>query len=197
MKALIVLFGLYLSLYSEDFSVIKESYYKSFNYEKMGNYKEAMKSLASLYKKYPKGYTLNLRMGWLSYLNKNYKDAIYYYNQASLVNSYAVDPKLGMMAVYLDTAKFKEAEKVGNELLKIDFYNFYGNLYISKALFFQKKYDTSLSIVRKMLALYPTSIPFLEMLAKNYKETKNKHFDSVIKDIIVLDPNNLYVKSLN
>ncbi len=196
MKKIVFLISFFVITFGNDFNEIKNSYYKSFNYEKMGNYKEAIKSLASLYKKYPKGYTLNLRMGWLSYLNKSYKDALYYYKKASLANSYAVDPKLGLIVVHLDTGNFKEAEKVANELLKIDFYNFYGNLYISKALFFQKKYDTALAVVRKMLSIYPTSIPFLEMLARVYKATNNKHFEQVIKDIIILDPNNVFVQNL-
>ena len=58
---------------------IKEQYLKSYNYEQIQKYNEAIKVLAPLYKQYPKTYALNLRIGWLYYLNKNYNSAIYYY----------------------------------------------------------------------------------------------------------------------
>ncbi len=180
---------------SSEFEKIKTQYFKSYDYEQMQKYSEAIKVLTPLYNKYPKGYTLNLRFGWLFYLDKKYKDASKYYKQASLVNPYALDPRIGLIRVYLDTYSFEDAEQVAYELLKIDFYNYYANLYIIQALTAQKKYDISVEIVRKMLALYPTDISYLEQLAIIYKLTNNKYLQTVYEDILVLDPNNVLVRS--
>ncbi len=60
MKKLLILLAVCLFAFSN--KDIQNLYYKSYNYEKMGDYKDAIKVLIPLYKKYPKGYTLNLRL---------------------------------------------------------------------------------------------------------------------------------------
>ncbi len=180
---------------SNQFEDIKTQYFKSYDYELLGKYNEAIKVLSPLYKKYPKGYTLNLRFGWLFYKSKKYADAITYYKKASLINGYALDPKLGLIRVYLDIHSFEDAQNVASELLKIDYYNYYANIYMIQALNAQKKYDTSLKIINKMLALYPTDISYLELLAVVYKQTKSLYLEKLYENILILDPNNVYVHS--
>ena len=175
---------------------IQKHYYQSYHYEQLGKYDEAIKVLAPLYKKYANGYTLNLRLGWLFFQSKKYKDSLAYYQKASIVNPYAINPRLGMIRIYLQTEAYKKAESASQELLKIDYYNYYANLYIVKALMAQKKYNVALTVVRKMLSLYPASVPYLEVLAQIYKATGNKYFKQVCHDILVLDPNNTMVCNL-
>ena len=50
-------------LADDEFVYIKDVYLKSYNYEYMGQYDEAIKVLTPLYEKYTNGYTLNLRFG--------------------------------------------------------------------------------------------------------------------------------------
>ncbi len=195
MKKILLLMFIFISLSGEDFKIVKNSYFKSYDYEKVGRYKEAIKVLAPLYKKYPSGYTLNLRFGWLFFLNKNYSDALNYYNKASLLKPYSIEPKLGQIKVYLNIYKYEKAEMIGNQILKIDFYNYYANLYTIKSLIFQKKYNSALYMTKKMLSLYPTDIKFLEQLALIYKATNSKYLRKVYQDILVLDPNNVLVRT--
>ena len=182
-------------LQGNDFQNIKSAYLKSYDYEQMGRYGEAIKVLTPLINKYPKGYTLNLRFGWLFYLNKNYNDSIKFYKKASLLSPYALDPKLGLTRDYLDTYAFKKAEMVTYEILKIDFYNYYANIYAIQALNAQKKYEASTKITKKMLLLYPTDVSFLELLAVIYKNTNNKLLPKLYGDILILDPNNVFARS--
>ncbi|MDQ7068371.1 MAG: hypothetical protein Q9M40_10605 [Sulfurimonas sp.] len=77
-----IIISIFLTLLSASES-IKEQYLKSYDYERMGKYSEAIKVLSPLYKKYPKGYTLNLRFGWLFFLDKKYKNAQKHYKEAS------------------------------------------------------------------------------------------------------------------
>jgi len=191
----ILLFSVFSLFASSEFEDIKEQYFKSYDYEQMGKYSEAIKVLSPLYKKYPNGYTLNLRFGWLFFLDKKYNDAQKYYKQASLINSYALDPRLGLIRIYLNRADYAEAEMVSYELLKIDYYNYYANLYVTQALIAQKKYEIATDIIRKMLALYPTDISYLEQLAIVYKLTNSKYLQKLYEDILILDPNNVYVRS--
>ena len=192
---LILLFAFSLLSSSEDFESIKSDYFKSYDYEQVGKYKEAIKILSPLYKKYPHGYTLNLRLGWLFYLKKNYNDSIEYYKKASLINTSAIDPKLGLIRNYLATYSYEDAQNLATEILKVDYYNYYANLYIIQSLIAQKKHKISEKIIKKMLALYPTDILFLEQLLINYKVTNNKYYKEVYESILILDPNNVLVRS--
>jgi hypothetical protein len=47
-----------------------------------------------------------------------------------------------------------------------------------------------------MLKIYPTDISFLELLAMLYKKTKNKYLPILNKNILVLDPNNIFIKNM-
>ena len=171
-KKVLILSFLALGLFAKSVS-IKDIYLQSYNYEKMGKYDEAIKVLTPIYKKYPKGYTLNLRLGYLFLLSKHYPNAIKYYKKASILAPSSLEPRLALTRINLLLEQYNDAQTLAFNLLKIDYYNFYGNLYASGALIAQKKYNTAKLIVNKMLALYPTSIVYLQQLARIYKATNN------------------------
>jgi len=195
-QVILLLFSISLLFSSEDFKTIQQTYAKSYTYEQVEKYKEAIQTLSSLYKKYPKGYTLNLRLGWLFYLDKKYKDSVKYYNKASLVNTYALEPQLGLVRAYLATYSYEKAQNISAEILKKDYYSYYGNLYMCKALIGQKKYEAAIKESKKMLAIYPTNVLFLEELFISYKATNNKLYQDVYESIIILDPNNVFVRNV-
>jgi len=191
MKKIIILFMVIFSFSDE----IQKSYLESYNYEKIGDYKDAIKVLIPLYKKYPKGYTLNLRLGYLFYMNKKYDNAIKYYKQASLSLPYSFEPKLGMMRVYLTTGEYDKVIQIGYSLMKINYYDYYSNLYTLQALKAKKDYKDALSIANKMLTIYPTDITYLVNLAKIYEITNPDYAKKIYKDsILILDPNNISAK---
>lgn len=176
-------------------STIKDIYLKSYNYEKMGKYDEAIKVLTPIYEKYPKGYTLNLRLGYLFLLSKHYTNAINYYKKASIIAPSSLEPRLALTRINLILEQYEDAQTLAFNILKIDYYNFYGNLYASSALISQQKYDTALLITNKMLTLNPTSVIYLQQLARIYKLTNNKYLNDIYNSIRILDPNNIYVNS--
>ena len=194
MKKLLIFLAVCLFAFSN--KEIKEIYYKSYNYEKMGDYKDAIKVLIPLYNKYSNSYTVNLRLGWLFYLNKNYSNSIKHYEKASLILPYSIEPKLGLMRDYLAMQNFKEALKIGNNILREDFYNYYGNYYEILALKGIKDYKNALKIADKMLSLYPTSVLFLNALGEiYYLQNKKDLAKKIFENVLILDPNNVVAKS--
>ena len=194
MKKLIVFLAVFLFAFSN--KDIQNIYYKSYNYEKMGDYKDAIKTLIPLYNKYPKSYTINLRLGWLFYLNKDYTNSIKHYQKASLVMPYSVEPKLGLMRDYIAMQNYKNALKIGNLILREDYYNYYGNYYEILALKGIKDYKNALKLTNKMLALYPTSVLYLNSLGEIYYVSSKKDLaKKIFEDVLILDPNNVFAKS--
>jgi tetratricopeptide (TPR) repeat protein len=191
MKKLIILLLVIFS-FADD---IKNAYFDSYNYEKIGDYKDAIKVLIPIYKKYPKGYTLNLRLAYLFFLDKKYQNAIKYYQQASLSLPYSLEPKLGMMRIYLSIGEYQKAVEIGYSILKIDFYNYYGNLYTLQALKGLKRYDDAIAVANKILTIYPTDITYLVNLAKIYEITNPEYAKKIYKEsVLILDPNNIAAK---
>lgn len=184
-------------LYASQQENIKENYIKSYHYEQITNYNEAIKVLTPLYLKYPKNYTLNLRFAWLFFLNKKYQNSIAHYNKSLLTKPRAITPKLGLIENYLNLELYKKAEALAYSILKKDYYNYYANLYLIKILIHNKKHNIATNVIHKMLALYPTDIKYLEQLFIVYKHSKNPNLPQVKKDILILDPNNILIKSLN
>ncbi len=168
---------------------IKKCYYKSFELEKKQQYAKAIKALMPIYKIYPNTYTVNLRLGWLYYLRKNYKNSEYHYQKASNAIPTAIEPLLGLTLPLLAEEKWKEAEQICYRILKKDFYNYYGNLRLCFALRMQKKYQLAETIARKMLTLYPTDLLFLRELGLNlYLSNKKKEAYRIFQNILILSP---------
>jgi len=195
MKKILVFVFLMVNLFAFSYQEIKSIYLKSYNYEKMGDFKDAIKVLIPLYKKYPNGYTLNLRLGWLFYLNKDYKNALIHYEKASKIYPYSLEPKLGMMRVYLAMQNYKKVLDIGNIVLKTDYYSYYGNYYDVLGFEGIKNYKTALSLVNKMLTIYPTDVLYLSELGKIYFYMGEiKKAKEVFENVLILDPNNITAK---
>lgn len=176
-------------------TLVRQAYAASYRYETAGNYKDAFRALFPVYKQYPSSYTVNLRFGWLNYLMKNHADAAAYYQTAEKALPTSLEPKLGLAAVYLAQEEWEKAEEKCNEILKTDYYNYYGNLRLALALQGQKKYAQAESVARKMLAILPTDVTFLNTLAVNlYLQGKYEEAYSLFYNVTILDPENITAK---
>jgi len=174
---------------------IRSSYESSFLYEKRGDYEGAVKALMPLYKAYPEGYTVNLRLGWLYYLMGKYANSIYHYEKALKSVPSSVEAMLGLSLPYMAQERWKEVESLMYRILKIDYYNYYANLRLSVALRKLKKFSVAEAVARKMLAIYPTDVNFLNELAISlYYQGKELYAESIFKDVLILDPENVTAK---
>ena len=173
---------------------VKSAYLKSYDYAKMCDCDDAIKVLIPIYKKYPNQYTINLRLGWLFFLDKKYKNAIKHYKKALIAIPSSVEANLGLLKSYLKLGKLDSAIKVGGVILKKDLYNYYGNYNLILALKEKGEYAQALKLTKKMLALYPTSIIYLEQLASLTAKDDEKKAKSIYENILILDPNNVTAK---
>jgi tetratricopeptide (TPR) repeat protein len=175
---------------------IQESYYKSYNYEKMGDYPDAIKSLSEVYAAYPKTYTVNLRLGYLYFTSGYYANAMAHYDLAILALPDAIDPKLGKMLVLMTREKYEDAATLGYQILKLDYMNYYANLRLAYILRLQKKYDLAEKLNLKLLTIYPTDVTFLtEYGALQYAQSNWEKAEAIFQDVLILDPENVDARS--
>jgi tetratricopeptide (TPR) repeat protein len=182
---------------SLSYQEIKQAYYRSYLYEKSGDYKDAINALMPVYQAYPNGYTVNLRLGWLYYLWKKYSNSEYHYGKALKAIPSSVEAMLGLTLPYMAQGRWTDVESICYRILKIDYYNYYGNLRLSVAYRNQGKFKYAEAVDRKMLAIYPTDGQFLLELARSlYGEGKLAYAESILKDLLILEPENYKAKEL-
>lgn len=170
---------------------IAGSYHRSFEYERTEAYQDAIRALAPVYEAYPNGYTVNLRMGWLFYLNGNYANAVAHYEVARSAAPFAIEPKLGQLLPLLAQGRWSEAEAVAYEVVSVDHYNYYGNMRLVLALRMQEKYEPAYQIALKMAGAYPADLNFLAELALLDDARGNKEEATrLFTDLLILDPEN-------
>ncbi len=174
---------------------IQEAYYKSYNYEKIENYTDAIKALLPIFNEYPNGYTVNLRLAWLYYLNQNYANSLEHYDNAIKISPNSLEAKLGRLLPLLAQTKYDQVESEAFQILNVDYFNYFGNLRLIYALRLQEKYDTAEKIALKMLAIYPIDIKFLtEYALVKSAQGEAETAVRVFNDILILDPENVTAK---
>lgn len=170
---------------------VLECYSASHNHEKTQNYDDAISALTPLRKDNPRDYTLNLRLGWLYYLNANYANARKHYQQAAMVSRSSIEARLGYMLPLLAQERYEEVESVARLIIKVDYSNYYANLRLAYVLRLEKKYDQAEKILDHMLLLYPSDVSFLTELGL-VKEAQNEPAAArqLFYDILTLNPDN-------
>jgi len=194
-KFLISILLLPLLTFSLSYNDILKAYEKSYFYERIGDYKDAIRVLMPVYKEYPLGYTINLRLGWLYYLWGKYENSIFHYRRAVSAIPTSAEAKLGLSLPLMAQERWQDVEVLMYQIIATDYYNYYANLRLCTALDKQGKYYLEMVIARKMLALYPTSVPFLIALGRAYYNLKEyKTALEIFKNALVLDPENNTIK---
>ena len=196
MKKMLLLLLVSANLLALTDAEIREAYYKSYNYEKIQNYNDAINTLMPVYNEFPNTYTVNLRLGWLYYLSTNYANAISHYDRSIKISPYSLEAKLGRLLPLLAQHRYGEVEKEAFQILNVDYYNYYGNLRLAYALRMQQKFDVAVKITQKMLAIYPIDVQFLtEFALGKIGLGETDEAMAVFSNILILDPENVTAKS--
>lgn len=170
---------------------IAGAYRRSVDHERAQAYQDAIRALAPVYEAYPNGYTVNLRMGWLFYLNGNFNNAIAHYEVAGTAAPFALEPKLGRLLPLLAQGRWADAEALAYQVVSVDHYNYYGNLRLAVALRMQGKLEPAYQIALKMVTAYPTDLLHLVEFAQVTDARGDKaEARRLFGEILILDPEN-------
>lgn len=173
---------------------IREAYHASYRYEKAQNYLDAIRTMAPVIDAYPKGYTANLRLGWLHYLRGAHASARAHYEAAIKVAPDSLEARLGLLLPLLAQERYAEAEAVARQVVRVDPANYYGNLRLAFALRLQDKPAVAEEILARQLAFYPTDIQLLTEWGL-VKVAQDQPAERIFNDILTLDPENVVAKA--
>lgn len=181
-------FGLYAEMTQKE---LEDAYSGSIKYEAAQRYDKAISSLSKVIKDYPTGYTVNYRLGWLYYLQGNFANGIKHLEAALTSYPYSVEVLNTINLIYSAQLAWDKVEVQSNKIMKIDYYNYYANYWYSVALFKQSKYDQAIKAADKMLAVFPTNVVFLNILAESkFLKGEKDEALKIFAGVIILDKDN-------
>lgn len=137
---------------------VPELYRQSYALEAKGDAAGALKAMDGITAAGVTDYTATLRRGWLLYLVGRYTESVAAYGKAMALEPKAVEPKLGAMLPAMALRRWKDAEKLGADVLAAAPGDY---LALSRTAFIhfqQSRWDQAEKFYRQALALYPSNV---------------------------------------
>jgi tetratricopeptide (TPR) repeat protein len=176
MKRFIILMILIFSVfvtYAQDYTKLTAAFSDSYAKEKAGKYIDAVVALKTYYN--ADSYEINLRLGWLTYLQGQFTESVSYYNKAIELMPYAIEPRLGVVLPASSLGNWDFVTGQYNKILAIDPNNTL-TLYRMGLISYDKKdYNQAYQYFERVVNLYPFDYQSVLMLAwTNFKLGKTR-----------------------
>ncbi len=156
MKHLIVSFLLVMAapvMQAQTQAQLQEAFLKSYTAENSKKYGEAITSLEAVVS--PSSYEINLRLGWLYYLDGKLERSVGYYKTAVNLMPAATEALWGIVTVYEAKKDWVNVEKTYQAILKLDPKNSSAHYRMGVIYYYRKDYTTAKKYFDTALNLYP------------------------------------------
>lgn len=167
-----------------------EAFSTSYTYETNGEYAKAIQEVRGVYNE--ADYSINLRLGWLNYMNGDFTLAISYYKKAIKIMPYSVEARLGLVYPAYAMGNLNMVEITYKNIIEIDAKNYTANYKISSIYYGKKMYKEAFQHMQIIVNLYPfdynTTILFAWI---NLKLNKTKEAKVLFNKALMLSPNDV------
>ena len=172
-------------------STLSDALKTSYEAEANGDYQAAMKPLTALSASTGASYIVQLRLGWLNSCAKEWQQSIVYYNKASKLVPFSVEPLLGLMLSQQYAGKIDDAIRTAQVILRQDPNNYTAISHSAWLLFSKRDFRQAAFMYRKLVTLYPSDTEMLLGLGFALKYAGDKK-ESVqyFNTVLLLSPNN-------
>jgi tetratricopeptide (TPR) repeat protein len=176
-----------LQLQAQTNALLQKAFRNSYTDEQNKNYTAAINDI------YPylsdNNYEINIRLGWLHYLNKNYTASQSYYQKAISLKPGAIEAKFG----YVKPLSFLQSwDKVLEQyisILKIDPQNTQANYWAGVIYYNRKQYDAAVRCFKVVITLYPFDYDGNHMLAwSNLMAGKKAEAKTLFERALIIKP---------
>jgi len=168
----IFIFSVFVT-YAQDYAKLTAAFSDSYAKEKAGKYPDAVQALKAYYN--ADSYEINLRLGWLTYLQGQFTESMSYYNRAIELMPYAIEPRLGVVLPASSLGNWDFVTGQYTKILTIDPNNTL-TLYRMGLISYDKKdYIQAYQYFERVVNLYPFDYQSVLMLAwTNFKLGKTR-----------------------
>ena len=151
------------SAFSQSMETLQSVFAKSYEAENAKNYANAISQLKAGYD--PGNYVINIRLGWLNYLAKQYTESIGYYEKAIALKPYAIEARWGCVKPLSALEDWERVKKQYVEILTIDPQNTVANYWLGVIIYNRKDYIGAAKLFEKIVSLFPLDYDSVIMLA--------------------------------
>lgn len=125
---------------------------KSYTFEYDTQYGKAISALQELN---TDNYEVNLRLGWLHYLNKDYVKSEVHYKKAVVMEPASVEARFGLVLPMSAMGNWNNVIAVYVEILKVDPNNSIANYRTASIYFNRKDYANATVYLARVIKMYP------------------------------------------
>jgi len=144
-------------------AILQKAFHNSYTNELNKNYSAAINDISPYYAE--SSYEINIRLGWLHYLNQNYNASQNYYQKAVNLKPGAIEAKFG----YVKPLSFLQSwDKVLEQymaILKIDPKNTQASYWAGVIYYNHKQFENATRLFKVVTDLYPFDYDGNHMLA--------------------------------
>lgn len=196
MKKLISTFILVLAAaiaFAQDYAKLTAAFNESYAKEKNAKYAEATSALKALYDE--KSYEINLRLGWLTYLQGQFSESMGYYSKAVELMPYAIEPRLGIVLPASAMGNWDLVVSHYNKILSIDPNNTLVLYRMGLINYERKDYKQAYTYFEKVVNLYPWDHDSVLMFAwTNYMLGKTREAKILFHKALLYNPDDASAK---
>jgi tetratricopeptide (TPR) repeat protein len=186
-----LLFFSSLTLFSQiNYTTLQESFSRSQEYEKRGNFADAIATMKKIYQE--DSYEINLRLGWVTYLNGLFTESSAYYQKAINLKPYALEPKFGFVFPASALGSWDQVISQYNDILAIDPQNTLANYRMGSIYYGRKDYAKSEKYLEKVINLYPFDYDSMILYAwTNFKLGKLREAQVMFNKVLLNKPKDI------
>ena len=164
--------------------VIAKAFETSYVFSAKDDYTNAISTLKKVY--VANSYEMNLRLGWLSFMNSQSEQSISYYRKAIVVMPAATEPRWALINVYTVLENWVEVEKLYLSILKLDPKNELVHYKLGLIYYYRADYLTAKKYFDVSLNMSPFGYDNMLMSAWTSYFLGNKNDASVLFNKVLL-----------
>jgi tetratricopeptide (TPR) repeat protein len=166
---------------------LESAFKSSYIAEKEENYQLAAHSLEAVYA--PESYELNLRLGWLHYLQGELIKSADFYKKAITLLPYSIEAKLGYVLPISTMGNWNEVVMTYESILAQDPQNTLVNYRMGSIWYKRKDYQKAYQYLERVVNLYPFDYDSVILLAwTNYQSGKLREAKVLFEKAMLINP---------
>jgi tetratricopeptide (TPR) repeat protein len=144
---------LVVNVHAQSNAVLQKAFHNSYTDELNKNYTAAINDISPYYT--DNSYEINIRLGWLHYLNQNYNASKNYYQKAVTLKPSSIEAKFGFVKPLSFLQNWDKVLEQYMAILKIDPQNTQASYWAGIIYYNRKQYDVSSRLFKMVATLYP------------------------------------------
>jgi tetratricopeptide (TPR) repeat protein len=177
-------------LFSQKSPALMSAFHESLKQEEAKEYAKSIQSLEAVFAAHKDDYLVNLRLGWLHYLARNFEQSKKLYNQAFVLSgNKSVEALLGLTLPLAAANDWDNVAATYHAVLRLDPMNYTAHLRLGQLMLNRGVYGEAKTYLEKAQAAYPGSYEPNLSLGWTYYYLGNKQkATSLLTTALMLSP---------